>query len=453
MEDLKKVNSDRLYAFWKNFAIGLLILILMIGLNMLLPVFFSPIIALIAAAALYTILYNNRLTRKSNCMLVIYALFFGLVGFSFVEILVNIIDIWEVIPYRLPKAFSFFNAPFLPSLLLDPIIFITVLIVYFRRKHLSICINCKLASGDYAGSSRMAQLLSTESYLQLRNLILIFGLLSIITWGYYLFSFVEVNMSGKDYYVFVWLNIIILSIDELYFAFRYFNIYIDLKENNELISQEELNDMSSKTFIRYYVICDNQIFINPKTIDNARGSIPVLDTPFYTKRSVSGMTVSEIHKLIKRMTGVGDGELRFFFGRKNPGSDKNSTLRYFYFLDGKPEDYPEMNVEGEWVDFENIKKIYSYQPQSLGSTMVSDITRMATIILTQKIFNEDGFRKIKLKSYRPSFNLIEVKRNNYDFQEDKWIKISLFNSDTKLYRLKKWWRGIKKTEKAASQGW
>lgn len=453
MQDLSKINSNQLYVFWKNFSIGLLVIMLMIGLTQLLPYFFSPIIALMSAAVLYTILYNNKLTHKSSCMLGLYAIFFCAVAYSFITIIINILDIWDVFPFKLPKELSFFNKPFLPSLILDPICFIVFTIVYLRRSKLRICMNCRLSSGDYTGKSKLGSILSAESYLQLKNLILLFGLLSIAVWCYYLFSFVDAELNGRDFYVFFWLNIFGFLFDEIYFSFRYYNLYLDLKDNNEIITQEELHDMTSKTYLRYYVICGNYMFVNSHVVDVTRGSGKVLDTPFFTKRSVSGITIPEVSTLIKRMTGVNEGELRFFFGRKNPGLERHTTLEYFYFLEGNHEDYPEMNVEGEWMDFEKIKRIYSFHPEEMASMMVSDITRMATIILTQKIFNEDGFRKIKLKSYQPSFNLKEVKKNAYDFQDEKWIRISMFNSDTKLYRFKRWWRGRSNNEEKSRREW
>ena len=71
---------------------------------------------------------------------------------------------------------------------------------------------------------------------------------------------------------------------------------------------------------------------------------------------------------------------------------------------------------------------------------MADITRLATIVLTQKIFDEKGYRKNKLKSYHPNFTLKEVRDSDTDFQDDKWIRISLFNSDTPMYSLKRWFR-------------
>lgn len=454
MEQLRKVSSLQLYTFWKNLSIGLLVIVGTIVLSVVLPYFFSPIVALVAAAVLYTMLYNNKITRSSSCMIIIYALFYCVVAYSFVTILVNICDLWQLLPFTLPKELSFFNHPFLPSLMLDPICFITMIVVYVRNDKLSICIDCKLQNGDINERGKLGRILGHESHFQIKNLIIVFGILSVCIWTYFLLFYSDANLNARDYYMFVWLNIIAFVVDELYFIFRYYNLYLDLKDNNEIISPDELRDMTAKTYLRFYVICGNHVFLTYNTPETRRLGRHVWDTPFFTKRSVNGITIPEVNQIIRRMTGVRDGDLRFFFGRKNPDLDRNSILRYFYFLDGDKDDY-EINIDGEWVDFEQLKKIYSYHPQDLTQIFVSDITRMATIILTQKTFNEEGFRKNKLKSYRPSFNLYDVRNNGYDFQDDKWIRISLFNSDTRMYRLKRWWRGIKTGAgpKKSSQEW
>ena len=166
----------------------------------------------------------------------------------------------------------------------------------------------------------------------------------------------------------------------------------------------------------------------------------VLDTPFFTKQTMNGIMVEDVKKVIERMTGVDNGQLRFFYGRKSPDDDKHSILRYFYFLDGDVSEYPELETPGEWVSFDKIKYLYSNTPGKMAELAVYDITRLATIMLTEKIFNEEGYRKTGLKSYNPTFNLLEVKKSQLDFQDDKWINISLFNSDTPLYSFKKWWR-------------
>ncbi len=116
MQDLNKVNTTQLFYFWKNFSIGLLVMMVTLVLSKFLPFYFSPIIGLLAAAFLYTILYNNRVSNLSTCMVVPYAIFYCVIVYSFVSIILNVVDIWNII--SIPKELSFFNYPYIPALIL-----------------------------------------------------------------------------------------------------------------------------------------------------------------------------------------------------------------------------------------------------------------------------------------------------------------------------------------------
>lgn len=452
LDDYNKVSSEQLYGIWKNLSVGLFTIVAVMTFSIVLPYYFSPIVALVAAAILYTVLYNNKLRRSPSCMLIPYAVFFCLISYSFISIVLNVLYIWGII--WLPKEFTFFYKPYLPSLMLDPICFFTLLIFYIRRSKLKICIDCKLQNGTPNERGRLGNILSYESHLQLKNLLILSFVLTVITWCYYLLVYVKnAEVNNRDWYIFGWLLIISFLIDELYFIFRYYNLYLDLKENDEIISEDELKDMTSKTYLRFYVICGNFIYLDTKSADAQIAYRHVIDSPFYTHRSVAGLPVNEVEQIAKRMTGIRDGELRFFFGRKSAELDRHSVLRYFYFLEGEPTDYPDLNVSGEWMNFEELKKIYNYNPGDCAPMLLEDITRMATIVLTQKTFDERGYRRNKIKSYKPSFNLKEVRKGNYDFQDDKWIRISIFNSDTRLYGLKRWWRNAFRGNKKKFNSW
>ena len=439
MDDLRRVNSEKLYAFWKNLSIGLLVIIALMAFSHMLPFYASPIVAFVAAAFLYTVLYNNRFRPQSNCMVVTYCLLYCIINYTVVTIVLNILTIWNIV--RLPDEFLFLNDPYIPSLLMNPVCCLTCLIMYLRRNHLGICKECRLRTGGLYENGKSGSIYKYEAYFQLRNLFYMFGVLSLAVWSYYQFIYIKVALNSRDWYVFTWLTIIAFVLDEVYFVFRYYNLYLQLKENDEIISQEEIADMTSKTYLRFYVICGDKIFMDPHTVVPGQEYKEVLDTPFITRRSVNGIPIPEVRNIIRRMTGVQDGELRFFYGRKSAELKNHSLLRYFYFLDGKPEDYTELPVDGEWLDFDDVKRMYTRTPGKFAPRLVSDLSRLATIILTEKLFKEDGQRKIKLKSYRPSFNLHDVRNSSLDFQDDKWIKISMFNSDTPFFKLKKFFRG------------
>ncbi len=451
MEDLKKVNSLQLYQMWKHLSIGLLVMIAIVAFTRMLPYYLAPAVALVAAAVLYTILYYNRLNRIASCCVTMYCLFYCILTYSFVSIVINVLYAWGLL--NVPDELIFFNRPYIPSLLLSPCSVVTLIFLYFKRHNLQICVDCRLFNGDWHDRGLLGQILQHESSLQIRNLIGVFSFITVVVWVYYMYIYVRIDTNARDWYVFSWFFVITFILDELYFVFRYYNLYLDLKESNEVMDQDDLENMESKTYMRFYVICDNHIFVDTRSIDPAATYREVVDTPFITRRSFNGIRVDEVKDIIGRMSGVTDGELRFFFGRKSPDMNNSTLLRYFYFLDGTIQDYPELNMAGEWMDFERFKLIYAKTPGKMSHRALSDLTRLATIIQTEKIFDDRGFRKNKIRSYVPSFTLKDVRRSTLDFQDDKWIKISLFNSDQKFYRLKRWWRNLNGKGGQTSSSW
>lgn len=450
MQDLEKVSGSRLIAFWKNQSMGLLVVLVSLLLSQLLPYYFSPIVALIGAAVLYTILYNDKFSTNPSCMIGVYALFYCMVSYSFMSIVVNILYIWNMI--ELPKELVFFHAPYIPSLILDPVCMVTMLIIYMRKNSLKYCVKCKFTNGTSIERGRFGDILHSESKVQIKNLFIIFTILTIILWAYYYTLYDRGSViNNRDSYIFFWLNVVVIALDEVYFGIRYYNIYLDLKDSGDIISESELSDMTTKTYLRFYVICGNYMYVNPKTIDPSMPFRQIIDTPFVTKRNVNGITTAEVDGIIRQMTQE-NGHLRFFYGRRNPDLKKHSLLRYFYFFDGTPEDYPEMNVAGEWMDFNRIKHIYNQSPTLMARTFLADISRMTTIVLTQKIFDDRGYRKVKVKSYQPSYDLTEVRDNDYDFQDDKWVRIAMFNSDTKGFHVRRLWQKMVK-QNTGSQQW
>lgn len=442
MKDLDKINSSRLFSFWKNLSLGLLIVLVSMFIAQVLPYYFSPIITLIGAAVLYTMLYNGRIESNPSCMLVVYALFYSMITYAFITIVINILYIWGI--FSLPKELTFFSPPYIPSLMYNPICCLVIGFMLIRGNSMNFCNDCKFKNGLSIDRGRFGQLLHKENKVQLFNLFCLFLVMSVIVWVYY-FTYYDksADVNSRDKYIMLWLNLLCIVIDELYFALRYYSIYLDLKEEGNIITEQELSDMTTKTYLRFYVICANSIYVNTKIMDPRMPYREIIDTPFVTKRNVNGITTAEVNGIISSMIRI-PGHLRFFFGRKNPDLEKHSLLRYFYFLDGSPEDYPEVRLAGEWMDFNRIKNIYNSSPTLMSSTFLGDMSRMATIVLTQKIFDDRGFRKIKVKSYQPTFTLEEIRQNDYDFQDDKWIRVSMFNSDTKGFHMRRLMRKFSK---------
>ena len=190
-KDLFKVNSEQIFFFWRNFAISVLTIILTHFLTRILPVYMAPIISTVGAAAIYFVVYNNYYSNSESCVIVPYTVFLILVAYTITLVSLNLLNIWTVI--SIPAEMNFFSGYYIPNLLLAPIGLVTSLFIYWRRHKISICANCKLTNGSPLDRGRVGIIYSSESELQLRNLIYIYILLTSLAWGYYPVSYTHLR--------------------------------------------------------------------------------------------------------------------------------------------------------------------------------------------------------------------------------------------------------------------
>lgn len=328
----------------------------------------------------------------------------------------------------------------MPALILGPVGCITAMIIYIRRHRLAICNECRLHNGTALERGRAGAIFAHESELQMKNMIFIFGLIGVLAWIYYYKAFSEISYSDRDSFVFKWTTTIILLTDIVYFGIRYYNLYLDLKESGELVTPAEIKHQPANTRVRFYVICDDSIYLaresNAERTDEGLGQ--VYDTPFRSSRPGKDIDEGTVKQMAAKETDITNGYLKFFFSRRmSPGSE-NRVNRYFYFLPGEISDYPELAKKGEWLSSEKFKTIFNTRPLTLSPLFLSDMNRLATIMVTSKTFNESGERRTKLMQYRPSFSFAELPGSKVDFHGETWMRVSIYNSDRRWFRLNRW---------------
>lgn len=449
MEDLSKVSSLRLYQMYRNFAIAMLVIMLALTGCRILPVYLSPIVSLGGAGYLYYRIMHDRMDHRDSCAIVNYTVFFALIAYTFLIIIVNLL--FSLTLMTLPPEMVFFTPPYIPTLILMPILFITAIVMSIRKHKMKMCLQCKVLNGSSLERGRSGMIMNKEAELQLRNMILLFGIISVITWLYYTLIYIDINQNARDWYVFIWFVVIAMVIDLVYFVNHYYSVYLSLKESGELIGLDELSSMPETTFLRFYVICGDNIFVKTGLKSKYDSFEDHIDTPFRSSLLSRNVMDFEAEQQVRHLTGISDGELRHFYSRNYNEYNGMSMNRYFYFLPGKPEDYQSLVEEtgGEWMPFGKLKGIYSQRPRVLRRVFLADMNRLATVMITQKMFDEKGNPRFKVKGYVPSFTLEEVKNGNVDFQSDKWIKMAVFNSGllsikpSKMFKMKKGGSSIK----------
>ncbi len=428
----------QLYYLWRNLAISLLCVGVVMGGAHILPYYMAPALSLFLCGMLYTLIWNNNISDNKGCMIVVETMLYSLLGYTFISILFVVIQVLDL--YHFPNEIIFFNDPYLPSLILLPTTFVMALYALLFKKSMPTYKQFRSQYGVAKERGYFGLITNKETDFQLKNMVVLFAILTCIIWYYYINVYVSINQNGRDWYVFLWIVVICVILDEIYFMMRYYNLYLDLQEHNEIITPEELRDVTAHTYLRFYVICGEYVYLDKNAFDRLNQKKGVLDTPFITKRTVNGIPTTEVKNIVERMTGKQGGELKFFFGRHLAGVDKHSLLRYFYFLDGDISDYQDMGEKGEWVHFDEIKKVYNTDPLGMSTNALNDLSRLSTIILTERAFDEEGYRKNKIKSYKGNLTLADVRKCKLDLQDDKWLHIANFNSDTKFFKLKKFLR-------------
>lgn len=437
MDTLNKVAFRQIYNLWRNVVLSFVFIIAIIILCKYLPVYLSPIISFIFASILYSIIKYIEKRDDDSCPIILYSTFISLLLYSIILICLNLI--YVINGFSLINEILFFDRPFKPILIYAPIALIVNIFFYIRKTKLSICIRCKLNNGDSFERGIWGATQKAESYIQLRNLILIYAIISLTIFIYYNVLYVDININNRDSFIFVWLTIIVLIIDIFYFLIRYYNLYLDLKESNHILLPEEINNKNELLFLRYYLICGNYIYLSSNNYKNLNQG--KLDTPFFIKSNSPKITLEESTNIIKDLSGIENGEIRFFYGRKSQRPRRNKMFRYFYFLNGDQNDY-KIIKDGKWFNYDEIKEIYSSEPDKLSNILIADTTRIARILITEKVYDSHGNRKIALDNYIPTYDLYDLYNSDIDFQDDKWIRISLFNSDSKFYKIRKLIRQI-----------
>lgn len=446
MKDLRKINLLQLYLFWKNLSIAILLLIILLTVSTWTHSIFSIFTAIICAFIIYVRIYVNKTSHHPTYMLVGYALMLSIIIYTFILMTLSFLSAWGFIDVG--QHFSIFEGKRTISILIyAPVCFLTLIIAYLRRKAIHRYLDNHFGvKSDVFMKGKLGVLLTNESRTQVRNLILLFGSLTAINWIYYFFFFYKESISSKDIYIYFWVNLIAMVLYLIYLVIHNYVLDLSLKESGELITPEEAGKLSPKNYIRYFIICQNQMYVSYDCDDPDFTAHKVLDTPFFITRQGEEITEEEVKSIISRNSGVSNGELRFFFGFRAPGLAHHYVLRYFYFLDGTPEDYPQLNQEnGEWMTLAQMQNINRRRPHALSSYLLADIGRMITVMSTEKMYDEYGNRRYKIKSYVPTFRLADLRSSNVDFQSDKWLDIAALNSDKPLFRIRRFFRSLRRS--------
>lgn len=398
---------------------------------------YMPFVAFGLQFVLFALIRRNRETGVASCYILPFIVSRILFWSGMVMIGVNML-------YSKPLIDSVFN----PSAVNPEIPFVVVLIVmpiavaltgwaYLHRSTLSFCRDCKLRHGTPAERGFLGTIYTQVGHYQVGMLFWISLVSGIISWVYYAVNYDNSFLNTPDRFFFFLLPTLIWVASALYLAARYLGIWGYYKQNIE----GSIERHGASTQLRFIMIWGNRIALRVPETDTDRKislddkfDIPV--SAFVHKTDSLSLT-SATH-YFQNLSGVRDAEIRMMYTNIQGNADCN-IFHYLVFLaEDEKELFDRSHPDCQWFTLPEIADLIN--SRQVHPLLAAEMVRLHTITVTAKTYDNKGKRRYKIRHYRPSFNLAEIRGLNIDYNDSDWLYIADNNQDTPFYHTRRFWR-------------
>ena len=412
------VSSYSPYIIWRNYAIGAAAISVVPFAIMLLPAGFCQLFTLVLSLSLFAFVRKNRVSKCETCALVPYVVARSLLFVTIAYVAIDAVAYLDVPTSKVVKVLSI------------PMIHLIVLIVMrIRRHNYVICQDCILRNGFSSERKTMGQFYNQEySYLvpRMTNVCIICNILVI---GYLFISF-HWFKSTADYVVVYFMPLIVSSINLLMLRYRFYLINIYLEQESR--QSDSILDKGIK-MVRINVFAGEKVYFVQRS--GSYDSMFSLYDEFSEK-----LSVGLVKNILSEQFGVEVlGNIKFLYGSLD-AKNRRSIEHYMCFIESEnsvEESAERLGLTGKWFKPQEIMTLY--YTNDFSSLLKSEIYRIFTVLATAKTYNADGSRKVPLAGYVPRITIADVKNTDFDFSDNRWMVLSRFNKDDKLYRVKLFW--------------
>ncbi|MGM9841423.1 MAG: hypothetical protein ACI31D_04395 [Candidatus Limisoma sp.] len=415
--DGKKCNNLSYYSpfmIWQNYIIGGMPLALVPVLVFVLPFGICQFLTLIMALGLFAFVRRNRYSRYETCALIPYnaarALFVLTIAYVAIDVIFHDLPDEKIKPYKA---------------LIVPIVGILVLLeIYLRAGRTPFCVDCMMRNGSPFERRILGHIYSSENHYLVPRLLFITGLVVVLGWGHWYFAFLTDYPEWSDSFVFYFLPLIVFVIDALVLGYRYYLL--------STFGQEQSSALAGGTKeLRVILICGNRVCYR-------EGHDGLFDTPFTVNDAFSEIISAGVVREYMNKS-VGESTMKFCYGTIDIRGRK-AVEHYFCFVDS--EDVVEQfaadeGVQLQWMEKDEIAA--NFRSEKFSPFAVAEISRVFNIMVTSKIFDLSGRRKIKMRGYVPTFSIDEIRNSDVDFSNNRWMILSRFNKGSSFYWLRLLW--------------
>ncbi len=395
-----------------------------------------PILTLTLAAGLYMLVRRNNSAPMPRCYVVPYVMCGVLTVSGLIMTVIDVINTPAII--RDPMLHSRTGVlPYMGSLVCYPVAAISFTYATARRYMLNYCVECRIRYGSPAERGIIGQLFSQEGLFQRRFMAVTCCAMTLLSWGYYIFAYINVSLTSTDTYVFFVLPVVIFICCGVYMALRYLSLFYYYDRD----ISGGFPTWTNSTIVRYIIICGNEIMLHIPEIDNNSMSFDEnIDTPailrFSYRKNVDTSSARAWFFNLASVDSNSDVEVRFMYSGKS--ASVRSNLFHFLVFTPNKEDVAKGSLKGEWFTIQQIEKLI--KEGRCDSLFATEIKRLYTIAMAWKTYDRDGNRLYKIKKYTPGFRVCDIKKWDVDYNDPHWLYVSMNNEDKKFFKLRRFWR-------------
>lgn len=429
-------HESAILNLWLNWIVAVGALVIPVIMRVYLPELTIPAITFGVMGAL--ILYDRFSLRGrwAVCPLLPSIAIWTLGISGILMIIISIIYSKGLINYISDAGLVNDHIPYLTILIVAPVLVGVILWSKFLGRRYSACQNCFITLGSESERGFLGKLFSQESKYQ-RNFLLAIAITEmILSWGYYIFFYINVNLNQPDKFFFGWIPVIMYAISVFYLGARYFTIWAYYFQDVE--GSEKRHGAS--TAVRYLIVSGDNLYLSRS---EEFGDIPdssLIDTPAsLVIDHRHHISAKEAESLFRDMSRLHTEKLDFrFVYVSKEASGKRNTFHFVCCPAEKDVMASSAFSKGKWYNLAQVERLL--HNHDLSHMLASEIHRIYTVSMAWKTYDYEGRRLYKVKNYRPLFRLNGICDWEVDFNSTHWMNVARFNEDKPFFRLRRLFR-------------
>ena len=430
-------NSKGILRLWTTWLLGSGMLTLLILLSLWVRPLYMPFVAYGLQLILFILIRRNRLQRLPTCYIFPFVVSRTLFWSGTVMLIINFLHSRWLFHIVFDPATVNPDIPFITTLIVTPI---SAIISFWARTHkasISFCRDCRMRAGTAAERGFLGMIYTREGQYQILVVLIISVCVATIAWLYYALTYINTSLNRPDRFVFFWGEFFLCLAAGIYFGLRYLGIWGYYCQDVEGSSTRH----GRSTQLRYIIIADDLIALRPPHT-GADMLIPgtnYYDTPVsVTDNWRENISLPQAIHAFDNLSNIEDADVRFFYSNTRGNADCNIFHFFAFFSPEDKANFSKTHPDCEWVTFRELANLIN--EKHLNPLMSAEITRLYTMAMAWKTYDRQGRRRYKIKHYRPTFHVKDIKNWDIDYNDSTWLYIADNNQDVPFYHLRRLWR-------------